>query len=153
MVWSGKIVLEPFKPPRYLLDNDLAPGIATSLRLFNYDILHVNEVDELSPASGDLEIFKWCKKNGRTWITHDIEAKTKHATSLKTNRISVLWIRGHTEQNANWFFFKIIVRELDKFHEKLLNAHGAIHYRATRTDLSYIWAESPLDKQKGNSNI
>ena len=158
MVWSGKIVLEPFKPPRYLLDNDLPPNIAKALRLFGFDIYHINEISELSPSSSDPEIFKWCKNNGRTWITHDIEAKTKHAISLKTNRISVLWIRANPEQNGlsySWFFFKIITKEIDKFHDKLQKAHGAIHYRATKgtNGLIYMWAEVDLDRPKGNNNF
>lgn len=137
------------------MDNDLTHDIAKALRLFQFDILHIEEVPELSPDSSEPEIFKWCKYNGRTWITHDIEAKTKHAASLKANRISVLWVRGHPEHASNWVFFKIIVKEIDKFHDKLLRAHGAIHYRATRgaTGLIYIWAESELDRPKGNPNI
>ena len=154
-VWSGNIVLEPFKPPRYLLDNDLTPDIAKALRLFEYDVLHIKEASGLSPGSEEPEIFEWCKLNGRTWITHDIEAKTKHAATLKANRISVLWVRGHPEKTANWVFFKIIVKEIDKFHDKLQRAHGPIHYRATRgtRGLIYIWAESEFDRPKGNPNV
>ena len=136
------------------MDNDLTHDIAKALRLFRFDIWHIKEVPELSPDSSEPEIFKWCKSNGRTWITHDIEAKTKHAPALKASRISVLWIRGHPEQTASWVFFKIIIKEIDKFHDKLQKAHGAIHYRATRgvKGLIYIWAESELDRPKGNPN-
>jgi len=136
------------------LDNDLTHDIATALRLFEFDILHIKEVSELSLGSKEPEIFEWCKRNGRTWITHDIEAKTKHAAALKASRISVLWVRGHPEQSSNWVFFKIITKEIDKFHDKLQKAHGAIHYRATRgpKGLIYIWAESELDRPKGNPN-
>jgi len=134
------------------LDNDLAPCIAKALRLFSYDILHIQEVAELSPDSSDPEIFNWCSLNGRTWITHDIEAKTKHASDLKKSRISVLWVRGHPKNNANWFFFKMIVKEIDKFHEKLQRAHGAIHYRVTRRGLIYMWAELEFDRKKENLN-
>lgn len=134
------------------MDNDLTPDIAKALGLFEFDIKHIKEISELSPSSSEPEIFKWCKGNGRTWITHDIEAKTKHAASLKANRVSVLWVRGAPEKAASWFFFKLIVKEIDKFHDKLNRAHGAIHYRATRSGLIYIWAESYLDKPKGNPN-
>ncbi len=136
------------------MDNDLTPDIAVALRLFEYDILHIKEVAELSPDSKEPEIFDWCRRNGRTWITHDIEAKTKHAPALKARRISVLWVRGHPEHRVNWEFFKIIVRQLDKFHDKLQRAHGAIHYRATRGEkgLIYIWAELEQDRPKGNIN-
>ena len=137
------------------MDNDLTPDIAKALRLFNYDVLHIKEALGLSPDSSEPEIFEWCNLNGRTWITHDIEAKTKHAAALKASRINVLWVRGHPEINANWFFFKIIVKEIDKFHDKLQRAHGSIHYRATRgpKGLIYIWAESDFDRLKGNQNI
>ncbi|MBA7482338.1 hypothetical protein ES707_17824 [subsurface metagenome] len=136
------------------MDNDLTHDIAKALRLFEYDIWHIKEVPELSPDSKEPDIFEWCRRNGRTWITHDIEAKTKHAPALKASRISVLWIRGHPEQMANWVFFKIIIKEIDKFHDKLQRAHGAIHYRATRgtKGLIYIWAESQLDRPKGTLN-
>ena len=110
---------------------------------------------ELSPDSEEPEIFKWCKRNGCTWITHDIQAKTKHAPILKASRISVLWVRGHPEQTASWVFFKIIVKEIDKFHNKLQNAHGAIYYKATRSEkgLIYVWAESEFDRPKGAINF
>lgn len=136
------------------MDNDLAPDIAKALGFFGFDINHIKEISELSPGSSEPEIFDWCKRNGRTWITHDIEAKTKHAAALKLGRISVLWVRGHPEHSANWIFFKIIVKAIDGFHEKLLKAHGAIHYRATRGQrgLIYIWAESEFDRPKGNVN-
>lgn len=136
------------------MDNDLTHDIAKALRLFLYDIWHIKEIPELSPDSKEPDIFEWCRRNGRTWITHDIEAKTKHAPALKASRISVLWIRGHPEQMANWVFFKIIIKEIDKFHDKLQKAHGAIHYRATRgtKGLIYIWAESQLDRPKGTPN-
>ncbi|MBL7165958.1 MAG: DUF5615 family PIN-like protein [Dehalococcoidales bacterium] len=147
------MVLAPFKPPRYLLDNDLTPDIATALRLFEFDIYHIKdkEIPELSGDSKEPEIFDWCKRNGRTWITHDIAAQKRHAPDLKASRISVLWVRGHPEENSNWVFFKIIVSQIDKFHDKLQNAHGAIHYRATRgpKGLVYDWAESEYDRPKG----
>ena len=110
---------------------------------------------ELSPDSEEPEIFKWCKRNGCTWITHDIQAKTKHAPILKASRISVLWVRGHPEQTASWVFFKIIVKQIDKFHNKLKKAHGAIHYKATRSEkgLIYVWADSALDRPKGAINF
>ena len=132
----------------------MAPNIATALRLFKFDVFHLREIPELSPGSKDPEIFSWCKQNGRVWITHDIESKTKHAAALKANRTSVLWVRGHPEQTPNWVFFKIIVKEIDKFHEKLQKAHGAIHYRATRgqNGLVYIWAEFEQDRPKGKTN-
>jgi hypothetical protein len=153
MVWSGKIVLEPFKPPRYVLDNDLAPSIAKALRLFDFDIKHISEIPELSTSSSDPDIFKWCKSNGRTWITHDIQAKTKHAASLKENNVSVLWVRGSPTKSASWFYFKLIVRVIDNFHDKLNKAHGAIHYRVTQSGLVYIWADSEMDRIRGNTNI
>lgn len=125
-----------------------------ALRSFGFDIYHIREVEELSPDSKEPEIFEWCKHNGRTWITHDIEARTKHAPILKASRISVLWVRGHPEQTSSWVFFKLIVKEIDKFHQKLLKARGAIHYRVTRgkKGLIYVWAESEYDRPKGNVN-
>lgn len=110
---------------------------------------------ELPSDSDEPTIFDWCRRNGRTWITHDIEAKTKWAASLKANRISVLWIRGHPKYKPSWEFFKIIVRQIDKFHDKLQKARGAIHYRATRGEkgLIYIWAELEQDRPKGNVNF
>lgn len=87
------------------------------------------------------------------WITHDIKAKKKHEADLKTNRISVLWLRGHPEQFATWQQFKILVRVIDRLHQALLSSHGAIHFQAgikgTPTP-KVLWSESPLDRPKGN---
>lgn len=97
------------------------------------DITHVEWVPQFQgrpEGVEDPEIIAWCKDDGRVWITHDIKAKKKHAADLKANRISVLWIRGHPEQFATWQQFKILVRVIDKLHQMLLSAHGAMHFQA-----------------------
>ena len=142
------------KHPKYLLDNDLSPDIAGALRLFEFDIQHITEIDDLPANSSDPEIFNWCKSNGRAWITHDIKAKLKHSAELKKSKISALWVRGSLKERASWGYFKIIVKNIDKYHEKLKNSHGAIHYKATRGErgLLYVWAEAASDKPSGNVN-
>ena len=107
--------------------------MATALGLFEFDITHVEWVSQFQnrpEGVDDPEIIVWCKDNGRVWITHDIKAKKKHEVDLKANRISVLWIRGHPEQFATWQQFKILVRVIDKLHQMLLSAHGAMHFQA-----------------------
>lgn len=152
MPWSGKIVLRVSGPPKYLLDNDLSKDIAKALRIFHYDIYHISEPEiiGLSPDSKDPEIFKWCSANGRVWITHDIEARKKHAADLYASKISVLWVRGHPETSATWEMFKLIVRWIKLFQQKLTSSHGAIHYRITKGEngLLCVWAESEYDKLK-----
>jgi len=137
-----------------LLDNDLSKDIAKALRIFDYDIYHIDEPEVLglSADSSDQEIFKWCNTNGRVWITHDIDTRKKHAADLKASKISVLWVRGHPESSATWTLFKLIVRWMDLFQQKLINAHGAIHYRITRGEkgLIFVWAEHPYDYPKSS---
>lgn len=153
MRWSGKIALRTSWPHKYLLDNDLSPDIAKGLRIFKFDIQHITEVSDLASNTKDPEIFTWCSRNKRVWITHDIEANRKHEADLKSSRISVLWVRGHPEHSATWTLFKLIVRQIDQFQQKLDSAHGAIHYRITRGDkgLAFMWAESSNDRPKGIS--
>ena len=136
-----------------MLDNDLSKDIAKALRVFNFDILHITEADGLSANSKEPEIFNWCSNNRRTWITHDIEANRKHAADLKASKINVLWIRGHPEHSATWFFFKLIVRQICLYQDKLACARGAIHYRITRgkKGLHFMWAESPYDRPKSSN--
>lgn len=158
MHWSGRIVLEPFKPPRYLVDNDLSPDIATALGLFSFDIQHVKWIERFKNRSegvSDPEIIQWCRENARVWITHDIRAKKKHEADLKTNRISVLWLRGHTEQFATWQQFKVLVRIIDMLHQKLLTSHGAIHFQAGikgGPTPKTLWAENPTDMPRSQNS-
>ena len=69
------------------------------------------------------------------------------------NRIGVLWLRGHPEEFPVWQQFKILVRVIDKLHQMLLSAHGAIHFQAGIKGIptpKIIWAESPLDRGKSS---
>jgi len=126
------------------------------LGLFGFAVTHVKWIPEFrnrQEGIDDPEIIRWCKDDGRVWITHDIRAKKKHEADLKTNRISVLWIRGHPEQFSTWQQFKILVRVIDRLHQMLLSAHGAIHFQAgirgTPTP-KVLWTESPSDRPHGN---
>jgi len=103
------------------------------LGLFGFDIQHVEWIPQFQnrpEGVDDPEIIAWCKDNGRVWITHDIKAKKKHDADLKAGRISVLWLRGHSEKFATWQQFKVLVRVIDRLHQMLLSAHGAMHFRA-----------------------
>jgi hypothetical protein len=96
----------------------------------------------------DPEIIKWCKDNGYVWITHDTKAKKKHHADLLASRISVLWVRGQGEQFSSWQQFKVVMRVIDRLHEALLAAHGAIHFEAglgNKSTLKVTWAESHSD--------
>ena len=113
--------------------------------------MHMKEVPQFQNRPEgvlDPEIIAWCRDNARVWITHDIKAKKKHEADLKTNRISVLWIRGDPEQFAIWQQFKILVRIIDKLHQMLLSAHGAMHFQAgikgTPTP-KVVWTELSRD--------
>ena len=46
MHWSGKIVFKSQKLLSFLLDNDLSPDIATALRLFDFDVIHLKDIPE-----------------------------------------------------------------------------------------------------------
>ena len=96
----------------------------------------------------DPEIIQWCKDNGRTWVTHDFEAKRKHGEAMKAARIHVVWIRGKPEEGATWLFFKIIVRTIDEIGRIIESSHGAIHFRVSTgvgSRPTVDWAESPYD--------
>jgi predicted nuclease of predicted toxin-antitoxin system len=146
----------------FLLDNDLSPDIATSLRLFEFDVIHHNEVPQFQNRTDiveDHEIIQWCRDNRRTWITHDFEARRKHEGVMKAARIHVVWIRGKTRpadqqsgESATWRFYKMLVRTIDELQRILLNSRGAMHFRistnvGTRPNVG--WAESSHDRPKG----
>lgn len=135
------------------MDNDLSKDIAVALRVFGFDILHISETPDLPDSSYEPEIFKWCALHGRTWITHDYEANKKHAADLKASKVSALWVRGNPDGASTWTFFKLLVRNIDLFQQKLSNAHGAIHYKAIRGEqgLVFMWAESQYDRPKGGA--
>ena len=124
--------------------------------LFDFDIQHVEWIPQFQnrpDGVDDPEIIRWCKKDARVWITHDIKAKKKHEADLKTNRISVLWLRGHPEKFATWQQFKIIVRVIDRLHQMLLSAHGAIHFQAGLKGSptpKIVWAEYPRDMPRSH---
>lgn len=108
----------------FLLDNDLSPDIAVSLRLFGFDVLHVKEVPQFQDRPDiveDPEIIQWCKGNSRAWITHDFAARRKHEATMKAARIHVIWVRGKTQppqlqlgESATWRFYKMLVRTVDE---------------------------------------
>ena len=151
MRWSGKIVLELRKISSYLVDNDLSPEIAKALRLFDFDIIHHNEVPQFQnrpQGIEDPEVIDWCRQNGRVWITADKAARKQHEVQIKTARISVLWLHGPPRAFPSWTQFKIVVRVLDQMERLLQSAHGALHFRAsqkTGTRPKIMWAESPSD--------
>jgi len=129
--------------------------------LFSFDIKHMKEVPQFQNRSEgvlDPEVIAWCKDNKRVWITHDFEAKRKHLETMKTARISVVWVRGKTEQteetageSATWRFFKTLVRTIDETQRLILSSHGAIHFRISQRPGSrpnIDWAESNYDKPK-----
>lgn len=146
----------------FLLDNDLSPDIAVSLRLFDFDVLHFKEVLQFQNRPDiveDPEIIQWCKDNTRSWITHDFSARRKHEGTMKAARIHVIWVRGKTQppelqsgESATWRFYKMLVRTIDELQRILLTSHGAIHFRISTNVGSrpnFDWAESSYDRPKG----
>ncbi len=105
MRWGGNIVskLQELQGKiKYLLDADLSSDIAIALRPLEFDVIHTGEVLEFQDHLNELydpEIIAWCKNNGRTWITHDFNARRKHLEAIKLARINVVWIRINTKQN------------------------------------------------------
>ena len=158
MHWSGKIVFKSQKLLSFLLDNDLSPDIATALRLFDFDVIHMKDIPEFQnrpEGVDDPELYSYCKDNNRVFITHDYSARKQHEADMKVARIHVVWIRGKTEESngetATWRFFKIIVRSIDEVRRKILSSHGAIHFRiSTKTGSSpnIVWTESRYDSPK-----
>ena len=150
---SGKNACVPSKVLSYLVDNDLSPDIAKALRLFSFDISHVNEISQFyNRPEGvlDPEIIAWCSKNGCVWITHDKSARKQHEIDLKTNRISVLWLHS-SESFSAWTQFKTVVRVIEETQNLLSSAHGALHLRAgvhSGTRPIVIWAEKSKDMPK-----
>lgn len=162
MLWNGKSVLNVQGRTSFLIDNDLSPDIATSLRLFGFDIVPFKEVPQFQNRPDiveDPEIINWCKDNNRVWITHDFAARRKHEGAMKAARIHVVWIRGKTQppqfqsgESATWRFYKSLVRTIDELQRILLASHGAMHFRISAKVGSrpkIDWAESNYDKPKG----
>jgi len=146
----------------FLLDNDLSSDIATSLKLFNFDIVPFKDVPEFQNRSDgveDPEIIQWCKDRNRVWITHDFKARRKHEGAMKAARIHVVWIRGKTQppelqsdESATWRFYKMLVRTIDELQRTLLNSRGAMHFRLSTNVGSrpnVDWAESSHDRREG----
>ncbi|MFH1638875.1 MAG: DUF5615 family PIN-like protein [Chloroflexota bacterium] len=164
MQWSGNIVFRQQGSISFLLDNDLSPDIATSLRLFNIDIVHFKEILQFQNRSlgvEDPEIIKWCKDNHKAWITHDFKARRQHEAAMKAARINVIWIRGKTEpkevigESTTWRFYKMFVRVIDELQRLLLASHGAMHFRISQKTVArpeIDWVESDEDKPKKQSN-
>jgi predicted nuclease of predicted toxin-antitoxin system len=162
MHWSGSIVFKQRGAINFLLDNDLSPDIAESLRLFDFDIIHFKEVPQFQNRTTgveDPEIIGWCKGNHRAWITHDFKARRQHEAAMKEARIHVIWIRGRVEpiektgETATWRFYKMLVRVIDELQRILLASHGAMHFRISqksKTRPEIDWAESDKDKPKRN---
>jgi len=136
--------------PRFLVDNDLSPLIAKALHLFDFNIKTVEQAFG-SPDVKDEQIIPWLGSTQTAWITHDKKAKSRHAISLKANRVSLLCIRG--EKLSNWDQFKIVVRVIDVLCDKLNRARGAIHCRANLQSgptPTVYWAERPEDRPRNH---
>lgn len=162
MLWNGKNVLNLQGKISFLLDNDLSPDIAKSLRPFDFDVVHCKEVPQFQNRPDiveDPEIIQWCKDNTSAWITHDFAARRKHEGVMKAARIHVIWIRGKTQppelqsgESATWRFYKMLVRTIDELQRILLTSHGAIHFRISTNVGSrpnVDWAQSGYDRPKG----
>lgn len=144
----------------FLIDNDLSPDISSSLRCFGFDVVHFKEIVQFKNRDSveDQEIIEWCKNNNRVWLTHDFEARRKHAIAMKNAHIHVIWIRGKTEppemhlgETATWRFYKTIVRTIDEIQRRIISAHGAIHFKISckvGSSPEIDWAESLFDKSK-----
>ena len=153
------MALEPKKQLRFLVDNDLSPDIANALRLFDFDITHVQYVPEWQTEKygvDDSTIIEWCKENDAVWITHDKRAKRRWGEDIKNKRVSVVWVRGKSEGFSAWTQLKTVVRTINGIEDKLAKARGAMHFRisvATGSQMTVDWAEHPYDipKQKAAS--
>lgn len=134
---------------RFLVDNDLSPLIAKALE--DFDFLDIQTVHKAfgSRDIADEVIIPWLAETGTIWITHDRNAKRRHAPALKQNRVTVLWIRG--ESLANFDHVQIVVKVLEQLIEKASKAHDAIHFRAgkkTGPSPAIDWAADPRDRPK-----
>jgi len=111
----------------YLLDENLNPNIAGALRKFDWDIRTVTEVFQREGVP-DNEIIDWLGKTSAVWVTQDISAKRQYEFQLKTGRISAVWIKQPKPGLSGWDQFKLVVRAIDRIHEKVKSSHGAVHF-------------------------
>lgn len=131
----------------------MSPAIATALKLFDFDIIHIKDTSKLGcPRDAeDLDIIRWCKDNKHVFITHDYSTRKQYEADMRSAPISVLWIRGHPEQTATWLFFKMVIRVIDEMHSKLRTSRGAIHFKVGLKGGStpeIIWAQFPEDRPR-----
>ena len=87
----------------YLLDENLNPNIAGALRKFDWDIRTVMEVFQREGVPDD-EIIDWLSKTTAVWI--------------KQPKLGL----------SGWDQFKLVVRAIDRIHEKIKSSHGAVHF-------------------------
>lgn len=115
----------------YLLDDNLNRNIAEALRKFAWDVRTVIEVFQREGVSDD-EIIDWLGKTSAVWITQDISAKRQYEFQLKTKRVSAVWIKQPKLGLSGWEQFKLVVRAIDRIHEKIKSSHGAVHFRLSK---------------------
>lgn len=123
----------------YLLDENLNPLIAEALAKFSWDIQTVTQVFGRDGVD-DEEVIDWLGKTGSVWLTQDVSAKRQYEFQLKTKRISTVWIRQPKAGLTAWEQFKLLVRAIDRIHEKIKTSRGGVHFELSkRGGPTVIW--------------
>ena len=78
---------------RFLLDESLAPAVATALRAVGYRMDTVNQAILGPRPISDPQIIAWADQNNAAWIHADDSARKQHRQLLLTHRVSTVWVR------------------------------------------------------------
>ena len=130
---TGNLVFNPTDPV-LLLDESLAPAVASSLASVGYNITSVETAFEKDGVK-DPEIITWCRNQQAVWIHADDRAKRQHKVLLETSGIRTLWIFRKKGSMTGKEQLRIIAYVLPQLADKWQRSPGTRHYRASATNI------------------
>lgn len=79
-----------------VLDEQIAPKVATSLAALDYAVEHVTTIRGLGMGASDQDVLKFCSADGRSLITVDYKMYTKpqQRALIQDYKVGVFFIRS-----------------------------------------------------------
>ena len=79
-----------------VLDEQIAPNVATALAALGYPVEHVSAVDGLGKRSPDVKVLEYCGKHGCLLMTIDrkMSSRPQERAAIKEFNVGVFFIRS-----------------------------------------------------------
>lgn len=127
---------------KYLFDNSLPPRIASGLREFGKDVVHVTEVHERGAGALDPAILKYCGQKHITFVCEDkrIRFNPEERRAIHHHQVGAFILLG--KDMGGWQRVLQIVKAWEEMDRKAAKAHRPFVFKVTRHGKVYKKPES-----------